>query len=205
MMQFEISRVSNVAAAVAFVLMLAGCGKTISWEEEVPLNSGEVIFIKRQIRYELRGGFGNPFDISMRPTRLQRLTFEYGGQQYEYTGRANLILLAISPAKVPVLVAPAGDFGWDKENKFSCVVPYYVQFIPELVRGTWTWREKPENWLYGLRANLMRTVPNISEPRTANFSIRDRDSRDSIYRLQFPPGAQILPNYSTNTCIDWSK
>ena len=193
----------SIAIAVA-CFSLAACSQTVQWEEEVPLNTGEVIWVTRKIEFEMRGGFGNPFDIAMRPTRVQELRFSYAGRAYSYTGRANLILLAVSPGEVPNLIAPAADFDWANEhtNKYSCVVPFYVQLIPDASSANWTWPTKPEPWLYGMPANLMQSHPNLDERRQAKYSAKDRAQRDSTYQIQFPPGARIDPTYKED-CINW--
>lgn len=32
---------------------LTACSKTVQWEEEVPLNTGDVIWVKREVVYKL--------------------------------------------------------------------------------------------------------------------------------------------------------
>ena len=191
-------------AAVA-ILQLAACSKTVQWEEEVPLNTGETIWVKRKIEYALQSGVGNPFSLGMFPTRVQELQFRYAGQAYSYKGRANLILLAISPTKQPNLIAPAADFAWanEWEHKYSCVVPFYVQLVPDSTGKKWTWPLKPEPWLYGLPANLMQSHPNLDEHRNERYSTTDRDRRDSTYRVKFPPGAVLDPAYKTTSCVNY--
>jgi hypothetical protein len=191
--------------AAVIALQLTACSKTVQWEEEVPLNTGETIWVSRKIEYALQSGFANPFSLGMFPTREQELQFSYAGQAYSYKGRANLILLAISPTKQPNLIAPAADFGWanEGEHKYSCVVPFYVQLVPDSTGKKWTWPLKPEPWLYGLSANLMRTHPNMDEHRKERYSTKDRDQRDSTYRLQFPPGAAIDPTYKEGLCVNY--
>lgn len=65
--------------------------RTITWEDEVPLNTGETIWIERSMPWGLLGGFGNPLDIELRPTRVQTIRFTYGGTEYSYIGRANVL------------------------------------------------------------------------------------------------------------------
>ncbi|MCZ8031475.1 MAG: hypothetical protein O9339_12160, partial [Rubrivivax sp.] len=103
-------------------LHLAACSRTVEWQEEVPLNTGETIWVKRKADYEISGGAGNPLNIGMYPTRVQEIRFVYAGRTYTYRSRINLILLAISPQGVPNLIAPAGDFSWadDWNHRYSC-------------------------------------------------------------------------------------
>ncbi|HEX7720013.1 MAG TPA: hypothetical protein VF389_09415, partial [Woeseiaceae bacterium] len=131
-------------------IVVSACSRTVTWEEEVPLNTGETIWIEREMPWAMRGGFGNPFDIAMRPTRDQTLRFTYRGKTYTYRGRANVLWLAISPERTPTLVAPAGDYGWYSANTYYCVVPYYVQLVPSADGQRWTWPESIEPWLYNL-------------------------------------------------------
>lgn len=196
-------------------LQLTACSKTVQWEEEVPLNTGETIWIQRSMPWTLQGGFGNPFDISMLPTREQTIRFKYGGKEYSYTGRADITWIAISPLGTPALVAPAASFAWAKQNNYFCVVPYYVQLVPDASRTQWTWPEKIEPWLYNIPANVMVSIPTIEEKRLVRYTSKERDQRDSTYRLQVPEGRRIDPLYKED-CIkkididtskrpDWSK
>jgi hypothetical protein len=45
------------------LLQLTACSKTVQWEEEVPLNTGEVIWVKREVTYKYKGAGGNPLDM----------------------------------------------------------------------------------------------------------------------------------------------
>lgn len=183
---------------------LAACSTPVEWDEEVLLNTGETILVRRKIEYALRGGFGNPADIAMRPTNVQQIRFTYSHTEYMYEGRINLILLAISPDGKPNLVAPAADYNWanDWEHKYSCVVPFYVQLVPDSTGKVWTWPKRPESWLFGLPSNLMVSRPGYREPRKARYDNNDRVQRDSVYRLKFPPGASIDPSYKAE-CVNY--
>lgn len=182
-------------------LFLSGCSKTVQWEEEVPLNTGETIWIERSMPWARQGGFGNPLVVSMLPTREQTIRFTYAGKEYVYSGRANVRWIAVSPTKQPVLVAPAADYGWYTQNNYYCVVPYYVQLIPDEIGRQWTWPEKIESWLYNMPANVMASIPDLEERRQARYTARERDQRDATYRLQFREGARIAPLYKAGTCI----
>ncbi len=46
--------------------LLSACSKKVHWEEEVPLNTGEVIWVKRIVTYKFQGASGNPFDMAYR-------------------------------------------------------------------------------------------------------------------------------------------
>ena len=57
-----------MALVALAALQLSGCSRTVEWEEEVPLNTGETIWVHRSMPWVYKGGFGNPFDMSMLPT-----------------------------------------------------------------------------------------------------------------------------------------
>lgn len=183
-------------------MTISACSKTVHWEEEVPLNTGEVIWVKRSMPWVYKGGFGNPFDMSMLPTREQTIRFNYGGAQYRYTGRAHIHWIAISPStKQPVLVAPAADFGWYTDNTYYCIVPYYVQLVPDASGKQWTWPEKIEPWLYDLPANVMISFPRLEENRNERYTAMDRDQRDKAIRSESPARSRLDPVYKAGTCI----
>jgi hypothetical protein len=183
------------------VVQLTACSRTVEWEEEVPLNTGETIWVHRSMPWVYKGGFGNPFDLAMLPTREQTIRFKYAGTEYTYTGRADIRWLAISPAQRPVLVAPATSFGWAKNNNYYCVVPYYVQLVPDASGTKWAWPERIDPWLYNLPANVMANVPQLSEHRRERYSSKDRDERDKTQGLQWPEGHRIVPSYQEDGCI----
>jgi hypothetical protein len=190
-----------VAGLVA-LMQLAACSKTVQWEEEVPLNTGEVIWVHRSMPWVYKGGFGNPFDMSLLPTREQTIRFKYGGAEYSYIGRANVHWVAISPStKQPVLVAPAADFGWYTDNTYYCVVPYYVQLVPDASGKQWTWPEKIETWLYDMPANVMVNFPRLEEMRKERYTVKDRDERDKTIRSESPARSRVDPLYKAGTCI----
>ena len=182
------------------VLVLSACSRTVTWEEEVPLNTGETIWIEREMKWAMLGALGNPFDIGLRPTREQVIRFKYAGRQYRYAGRANIRWIAISPEKRPVLVAKAADFGWAGDHSFYCVVPYYVQFVSDASGAAWTWPERIDTWLYRLPANVMTSLPTPSN-NSRRYSAVERNVRDEGYRIKVPHGAAIDPNYKESACI----
>jgi hypothetical protein len=180
-------------------LQLAACSKTVHWEEEVPLNTGETIWVKRTVEYSLKGAGGNPFDISYRQDKTETLTFQWGGKNYVYKGDAELILLAISPRRQPVLVAPAADKGWDWNNDYYCASPHYVQFVPDETGRNWTWPPAIEPWLYDLPQNLMRQRGEANAMK-ARYTAQQREAEDAIGSMQGPYGAKIDPNHTSKTC-----
>jgi hypothetical protein len=141
-------------------MTITACSKTVQWEEEVPLNTGETIWVKRTVEYKLKGAGGNPFDMAYRPDWTETLEFMWQGKKYSYRGKAWIDVLAISPfTKEPVLVAWAANKDWHFQNNYRCTVPFYVQFIPDSSGRVWIWPTAIESWLYGTSYNMMRHKP----------------------------------------------
>lgn len=190
----------RILLAILAVLSLIACSKTVQWEEEVPLNTGETIWVTRSVDYTLQGGAGNPFDIAYRPEWVEKLQFEWGGKKYVYEGDARVILLAISPQKLPVLVAPAEHKDWHWTHHYKCIVPFYVQLVPDAKGKNWTWPPAIEPWLFGLSHNLMRQrLP--PEQMVKRVTVQIRDKEDEGGSIQLPSQARIDPNHKVTTCF----
>jgi hypothetical protein len=185
---------------LAAIFSLCACSKTVHWEEEVPLNTGETIWVTKTLNYTLKGGAGNPLDLAYRPNWVEKLTFTWGGKEYAYVGDARIILLAISKQKVPVLVARAADSGWHHAHNYKCTTPFYVQFVPDASGRNWTWPPSIESWLYGLPHNLLRTREEPKKMKT-RYTARERNDEDSWGSIQDPSKANIDPNHTVNTCF----
>lgn len=91
------------------LLSLCACSRTVTWREEVPLNTGETIVVRREGTYSWQQAAGNPLVWGYRRDPRTSISFEYKGRRYSYTGEASLQALAISPAGVPTLVVFAAD------------------------------------------------------------------------------------------------
>lgn len=180
-------------------LQLTACSKTVQWEEEVPLNTGEVIWVKRTVIYSLQGAGGNPLDMDYRPDYMETLSFQWGGKKYVYEGNAALMLLAISPQKQPVLVAPAADRNWDWNHNYYCATPHYVQFVPDESGRKWIWPPEIEPWLYGMPHNLMRTRRKAEEMKT-RYTAQQRGEEDAIMVIQGPSSGEINPKFIGRNC-----
>jgi hypothetical protein len=181
--------------------LLTACSKTVEWEEEVPLSTGEVIWVKRIISYKLKGGAGNPLDMTYVPDWTETVEFEWMNTKYSYTGRAGLMLLAISPVtNKPLLVARADLKSWDRENQYRCVVPFYVQLMPESSGRDWSWPHGIESWLYGVPYNLMHYRPSLESVRD-RYSAKEITENNKIIRYQSPNLVEIDPGDSFDQCI----
>lgn len=186
--------------ALVATISLTACSKTVQWDEEVPLNTAETIWVKRSVNYTLQGDAGNPLDIAYRANWPEVLEFEWRGKKYRYEGDARIILLAISPQKLPVLVARAADGAWNAKHNYYCVTPFYVQLVPDAAGHNWTWPPAIEPWLYGVSYNLLRTreKPELMRQR---YSANQRNEADEIGSVQAPSQAKIDPTHIVNDCI----
>jgi hypothetical protein len=134
--------------------------RTVTWEEEVPLNTGETIIVKRSGTYSLRMQPGSPFDIRLSPEPVSTIKFEYKGKLYSFQSEGGLQVLAIGPDGRPNLVSHAGG-DWGTRNRYSCDPPYYVQFQPSLSGKDWTWPPRIEPWLYHHPTNLVLGIAEL--------------------------------------------
>ena len=164
----------RVGIAALAAAVLAGCSKTASWEEEVPLNTGATIWVQRSVKYTLQGESGNPMKIAYRPVDDESISFAWNGKKYKYYGDACIQLLAIDPRNRPVLVAHAGCRNWEWKHHYSKCARY-VQLVPNEKGNVWSWPPDIDPWVYGLRSNLMveLSYPNRLKNRVSR---RDRES-----------------------------
>ena len=137
--------------------------RTVTWEEEVPLNTGETIVVKRTGRY-----IDFDYDLSQnrlgyKPDPVSTIEFAYKGKRYEHTNDAMLMLLVIAQDGRPNLVAEPTNHDWHWKNKYYCVNPFYVQFVPNEAGNKWNWPEKIDSWLYGRGANLTPGLLPLSD------------------------------------------
>ena len=86
------------------MLLLSACSqtvKTVQWEEEVPLNTGETIWVKRADTYKRESGYANPLKLVW---GIKNRTYEFSWQGQKYSYQRNIkesidaILLYASPA-----------------------------------------------------------------------------------------------------------
>ena len=77
------------------IVQLSACSRTVQWEEEVPLNTGETIWVKRSGTYSFGSESGNPLRFGYNPDWRSTIEFTYKGKKYSHTDAAGLILLAI--------------------------------------------------------------------------------------------------------------
>lgn len=190
----------RISMALIPAMLLTACSRTVSWEEEVPLNTGEMIWVKREVTYKLQGAGGNPLDLAYRPDWTEQISFEWKGKKYSYVGDAAIMLLAISPTtKHPVLVAQAANKEWSRRNKYRCTTPFYVQFVPSDGGHDWSWPPNIEPWLIGLSHNLMAKRDDFGKMK-ARYTTNERREMDQAMAIQDPPSARVDPNFKFDQC-----
>jgi hypothetical protein len=190
----------KLGVTVAAVLVcVSACSKTVQWEEEVPLNTGVVLWVKRTVVYSSQGGAGNPLDVDERPERDQAIEFTWNDTRYRYQGDARIMLLAISPQNRPVLVAKAPDNSWQARHNYACTYPFYVQLVPDETGRVWTWPAHLDMWLYNSPANLLlsRHPPARMQSR---YSSADRQSEDYPGAVNNLSQQKIDPAYTGDLC-----
>lgn len=196
-------RVSRAHARLALLVLLtalcAGCAKTVKWEEEVLLNTGETIWVSKKVRYSIKGQPGNPLDLSYLPDQVETIRFKYGQKSFVYTGEAKIQVLAISPTGIPVLLAKPTSNDWYRHNNYPCVHPYYVQLVPDDTGQNWSWPERIERWTYNLQSNLLvdRDSPSSMRSRYRMYEKADQSFFHDPQLLDF---RLINPNYIADVC-----
>lgn len=194
-----IRRIRNGLLMGVAVFLLSACSKTRSWEEEVLLNTGETIWVKRTAEYSYQGGAGNPFDMAYRPDGTPILQFTYKKKKYQFHERIGVLVLAISPEGVPVLVAPASSGAWDAVNKYECTYPFYVQFVPDSSGKRWTWPPAIEPWLYGLPTNLFRDYGNYQKVKS-RYTMQEKSLQPFFRDPQLKHSQKIDQNFTGDIC-----
>lgn len=185
-------------AVVASMLPLSGCTKVISWQEEVALNTGDILVVQREATYVRAGAPGNPLDIGWSLKRGGEIQFTWKERRYMFKEHNVPLVLAISPRGTPVLVINAAAGSWDARHKLGCRTPHYVHFVPDASGANWTWPDKVEPWLYGMRANMLRDIP---EPNNVRPRYGWQDVRQINERLRVPEYERLIdPNYTSDSC-----
>ena len=189
----------TILVAGMVMVHLTACSKTVEWEEEVPLNTGEIIWVKRSGRYNFESESGNPLKFGYRPDWRSTIEFSYKGKHYTHTDVVTLLLLAIGPDGAPTLVADPRRDDWQWKHKYYCVTPYYVQFIADKTGKGWTWPAKIEPWLFGLPTNLIFGLPPL-ESSGRKYSPTDRANKNASIAEAFGEFKRIESKYTVDNC-----
>ena len=138
------------AKLIAFLfsmLLLSACSqteKTVQWEEEIPLNTGETIWVKRIDTFVSRSEPGNPLRMGWWPKQRQ-LKFSWEGREYAFQTETTAIMM-IHVFHAPKAIAV---IAWVKE----CGPPGYGEF--RWINGSWQLQPTVSAALIGLPRNLM--------------------------------------------------
>jgi hypothetical protein len=137
----------TMAAASMPSLFLSACGsslKTVAWEEEVPLNTGEVIWVKRADTYSRRSEPGNPLQMGW---WIEKRTIEFVWQAERYKFQVDttaiLMLHVLDESKNIAVIA------WVK----NCAKRGYGEY--RWIGGNWQLQTSINNALIGHPRNLM--------------------------------------------------
>ena len=184
-------------------LPLSGCTRTVAWEEEVLLNTGESLNVQRQVAYTLGGAPGNPMDIGWNQKRGAEMRFSWRGRNYVFKEHNNPLLLAISPQGVPVVVINPEIGSWDRLHKLPCRTPGYVQFVPDATGERWTWPDAVDPWLYWLPSNLLQELPR---PGRSTARYRHQDVRAANAALRISAHDRFIdPQFTDENCPKGAK
>jgi hypothetical protein len=185
---------------VSLAMQLIACSRNVRWEEEVPLNNGETIVVKRTGTYYYESESGNPLKFGYRPDSRATIEFTYKGEHYLHTDDARLILLAIAPDGRPNLVASADSYEWQWKHEYHCTTPSYVQFRPDNTGANWTWPDQVEPWLYGQPTNMIIGLPPL-ESNGRKFTAADRAQHNASVTAAFHEYRRIEPTFQHQNCM----
>ena len=108
----------NIFLAVLATTQLSSCSKSIRWQEEVPVNTGEVIIMNREDVFVRRSAPGNPFLMGWW-LNGRSYKFFWNGRHYSYkvTGvSTGPMLLYVYPKENTVAII---DSGWPKCSGYA--------------------------------------------------------------------------------------
>jgi len=101
----------NIFLAVLATTQLSSCSKSIRWQEEVPVNTGEVIIMNREDVFVRRSAPGNPFEMGWW-INGRYYKFRWQGKNYVYKLKRTSMgpmILYVYPEKNTVSLI---DSGW---------------------------------------------------------------------------------------------
>lgn len=155
-------------ALLGLAALLVGCSKTVQWEEEVPLNTGEVIWVKRTDTYE-RAFDNNPFK-PIWALNTRAYDFVWRSQKYGYRSkfRGPILLHVYSSENLVSLI----DSGWPNCSG-------YGEF--QWHDGIWQLQKNVNKAVIGRPRNLMdyfSAVEGVIPPRVTQEFIASQHFED---------------------------
>jgi hypothetical protein len=163
-------RTFNMATASTPSLLLSACGqseKIVRWDEEVLLNTGETIWVKRADIFVKGAEPGNPLQ---RTWKLDRRAYEFTwqGQKYIYTTEVKL-----SPGALLIYVHDASKTISIVDFNRECIKPGYGEF--RWVNGNWQLQQNVAPALIGQVRNLMGSFDSEGEiPAQVNRAFKQQ-------------------------------
>jgi hypothetical protein len=182
----------NCLALVLSAFHLAACSegaKTVSWEEEVPLGSGETLWVKRTDSFERRSEPGNPLRSAWWPVR-RALDFTWRGQRYQFeTDTTSILMLHEADAGKSMAVV-----AWAKQ----CAKPGYAEF--RWSNGAWRLQPTLDPALVGKPRNLMGFFSAVPGEIPARATVEFK--RNSHFELPQKGGEEthLLESRIANNC-----
>lgn len=143
----HIKKPQRILLAVVAATQLVACSKTVEWEEEVPLNTGETIWVKRMDSYAKGSEPGNPLKMTW-SIKKRAYEFTWQGQYYTYQTDAKVslgaILIYVFPVDKTIAIVDATR---------NCEKPGYGEF--RWTDGGWNVQKNVNQILIGQPRNLM--------------------------------------------------
>ena len=134
----------RILLTIFAALTLAACSRTVEWEEEVPLNTGETIWVKRTDTFERRSEPGNPLQSGWWPIS-RAVKFTWQGQVYSFQTDTTAIMM-IHEFDAPKALAV---IAWARD----CRKRGYAEF--RWSNGNWQLQPNVNPALLGQPRNLM--------------------------------------------------
>lgn len=139
----------RILLAVVAALQLAACAKTVQWEEEVPLNTGETIWVQRTDTFRRGSEPGNPLKSAWWPnTRAYK--FSWHGQIYTYETKPKVLY---GPILIYVETADKSIALVDSTMNLNCVQRGYGEY--RWANGSWQLQQNVNRAIVGQPRNLM--------------------------------------------------
>lgn len=153
-----------VVAAIA-ALQLSACSKTVQWEEEVILNTGETIWVKRTDTFRRSAEPGNPLRASWWP-KSRSIQFTWLGKPILFQTETTQIF------RIQVLEPPDGLAVVAWTGPGECAKRGYGEY--RWLRGKWQLQREVSRSLLGQERNLMSyySATDGSIPLQVSSSIR---------------------------------
>jgi hypothetical protein len=157
----------HIVIAILSTAVLSGCGKTIRWEEEVPLNTGEILVVERIAKFKRGSEPGNPLKAAWWPEGGS-IGFSLDGQRfvYEYSGRMNAFgIFVVGSRQSPSIVDYTGH---------KCAQPGLGEF--RWHSGQWELQRALSGELLGRPRNLIyaEADPDSAWPKRVTAEYREK-------------------------------